>query len=57
MVNKGRAILAKENPQPETKDVAAPELLPRVAQRKTGGHVAKVFETVFNLSILQVIES
>ena len=57
MVNKGRAVLAKERPQPERKDIATPALLPRGAQRKTGGHVAKVFETVFNLSILQVIES
>ena len=57
MVKKGIAVLAKERPLMETKEVATPAVLQRVDQRKTRGNIAKVFQTVFNVSILQVISS
>ena len=55
MVKRGRVIVIKESPLMVSKDITTPAVFPSVAQGKTGENIAKVFETLFNLSIVQLI--
>ena len=55
MVKRGRVVVGKESPLMVRKDIATPAVVPSVTQGKTGENIAKVFQILFNLSIMQLI--